>query len=261
MRYLIYLILWAGGLQIVFGQEKVIEGMVIIDMEEMSPEGVYVTNKRTNKTTVTDALGGFSIRAVEGDQLLIRSSFYESRIFNLTENVMRKEFITIHLSLQVVALDEAVITQQLTGYLDKDVKYNPSKDRVAKLYRELGINPDVDKLRDSADFSFGRDVTFTTLNVEKMLEVFTGDLRRRQNLYEFEGREYKIKKIQDYFGEDYFVNDLNIPKEKIREFVFFSYESTRIPLLFDSGNYLGIMQELNQSSKIYLNRLEKWMNK
>lgn len=156
-------------------------------------------------------------------------------------------------------MDEAVITKKLTGYLDIDAKYSGKKDVVTKLYDELGVNPDASKLRDSSNFTLGKDISLMHVNVEKIFESITGDLRRRQNLYAFEGKEFKIKEIQDFFGEDYFVKDLEIPKEKIREFVYYSYETnTQIPISLDNQNFLSIMIELQKTAPLYLTRLKNW---
>ena len=258
MRYLLYPLLFLSQFSLSFGQEKTIKGLIVIDFEDSSAEGIYVTNSRTKITTVTDLTGSFSIRAAEGDDLLIRSFIYESRRFIITESLMKNDVIKIHLSLQPIVLEEAIITPKLTGYLDKDVKYDLSKDQLAKLYKELGFNPDVSKLRDSTSLSFWKDYSPLHFNVERVLESITGDLRRRQSLYAFEGREAIIEQIQKYFGKDYFIEDLKIPEEKIRDFVFYSYESSQIPHLYTHQNYLGMMIEFNRLAPTYLTRLKSW---
>lgn len=242
-------------------QEKLIKGRIIIDIEESEANDIYITNTRTKITAITDATGSFSIKAAIGDSLLIRSYQYETRRFYLSKNLMNKDLINIHLNLQAVVLGEARITQKLTGYLDKDAQYNPKKDQVAKLYKDLGVNPDASKLRDSSSFQMWKDISPVHLNVERLLEAFTGDLRRRQNLYEFEGREAKIEAIQNYFGDNYFVEDLNIPKERIRDFIFYAFGSSEIPTYYDNNNYLNIMLTLNKLAPVYLSRLNTWFYK
>ncbi|MBA5629774.1 hypothetical protein [Moheibacter lacus] len=242
-------------------QEKIVHGVIIIDLNDASPEGIYITNSRTKFTTITDLTGSFSLRAEAGDSLLIQSTFYESRRFYLTENLMKKDFLNIHLNIQPIALDEAVIMPKLTGFLDIDAaNYKPGKDPIADLYKELGVNPDASKLRDSSDFTMWKDVSPFHLNVDKLYEVFSGDLRRRQNLYAFEGRETKILHIREYFGDEYFMNELQIPQEKIREFVYFSYETTKIPTFYANGNFLNIMKELSNMAPVYLSRLNAWQH-
>lgn len=258
MRLLFTILFFGSFLLQINAQEKTINGRIILDMDEGFGEDIYITNSRTNLTTVTDATGAFKIKAMAGDHLLIQSINYENRRFTLNETVMNMDMVTIHLNLQAIVLDDAIITRKLTGYLDKDAKYNPKLDPLNELYKELGVNRDASKLRDSSDFQLGKDISILHLNVEKMLEVFTGDLRRRQNLYTFEGREAKIEHIQNYFGEDYFIDELGLPKEKIRDFIFYAYGSSGISALYDQNNFLGIMIEFNKLAPLYLNRLQSW---
>lgn len=241
-----------------YGQERLIHGLIILDVDEPIIEKIHVTNSRTQLTSFTDLTGSFSMRAMVGDILYIRSSLYESRQFLLTEALINKSVINIHLNLQPVLLEEAVISPKLSGYLDKDVRYSPDKDRLAKLYRNLGFNPDVSNLRDTTPLEFWKDFSPTHFNVERVFEAISGDLRRRQSLYKHESKQNKINGIHSYFGDNYFVQDLNIPKEKISDFLTYSYDSSTIPLHYSKGNYFSIMIELNRLAPIFLSRLNTW---
>lgn len=258
MRFLIVLFFGIGLWSFSDAQEKLISGRIIIDIENESAEGIYITNSRTGITAVTDLTGSFSLHAQEGDELLIRSYAYESRKFRLTHEVIRNQPVTIHLNLQPIVLDEAVLTQKLTGYLDRDVDYKPSKDVVARLYKDLGINPDAARTRDSTADKAWKDYEPFKLNIEGIFGAITGDTRRKRNLYAFEDKEARIANIRKYFGDHYFTEDLKIPNEKIRDFLFYSYETTDIPAHYGKGNYLSIMVELNRSAKSYRGRLNPW---
>lgn len=253
MKFILFIIILTPFYSL--AQEKLLMGRIIIDLDDASPEGIYITNSRTKLTSITDITGSFSIHAEAGDSLLIRSAFYESRKFYLQPSLMDKELLTIHLNMQPIALDEAIITTKLTGILEKDAKYSSKHDPVAELYAELGINPDVKPRRDASDFQMWKDVSPLHLNVEKLFESITGDLRRRQNLFAYEDKEAALTEIREYFGDDYFTEDLNIPHEKIREFIFFAYETTFIPQHHKASNYFKVMEELNRIKDIYLNRL------
>ena len=239
----------------IFAQEKLLKGRIIIDLEDSSPEGIYITNSRTKFTSITDITGSFAIHAEAGDSLLIRSTFYESRRFYLQPHLLDKELLTIHLNMQPIALDEAVITTKLTGILEKDAKFSDKPDPVAELYAEMGVNPDVKPRRDASNFTLGKDISPLHLNVEKLADVISGNLRKRQNLFNYEDKEEALTEIREYFGDDYFTEDLNIPHEKIREFIFFAYETSFIPEHYTAQNYFRIMEELNKVRPIYLDRL------
>lgn len=259
MRILLTFFVLSAIYSTAHAQEKLIKGRIIIDIEEESAEGIFITNSRTLITTVTDLTGSFSMYAMETDVLLIRSYIYESRKFTLTKNIMDKGKVNIHLNLQPIVLEEAILTQKLTGYLDKDVKYDPSKDKIAKLYKELGFDPDAGKERDSTAMKPWNEYKPLSLNVEGLFGAITGDTRRKRNLYEFEDKEERIQNIKEYFGENYFTDDLNIPREKIREFIYFSFETTTIPTHYVNGDYFSIMVDLGISARTYLKRISVWM--
>ncbi|MFA7688262.1 MAG: hypothetical protein WCY25_10400 [Moheibacter sp.] len=252
LLHLVFILLVSMG----FAQEKLVKGRIIIDLEDASPEGIYITNARTNLTSITDLTGSFAIHAMAGDSLLIRSTFYESRRFYLTEFLLGKELLSIHLNMQPIVLEEALIAPKLTGILEKDAKYVHRHDPVAELYTEMGINPDVKPRRDATDFAMWKDISPLHLNVEKLSDVISGDLRRRQNLFNYEDKEAILTEIREYFGDDYFTQDLDIPHEKIREFIFFAYETTFIAEHHKVHNYFKIMEELIKAKPIYINRLQ-----
>lgn len=255
MKIMLNLLIFTLFSSMGYAQEKLINGRIIIDLEDASPEGIYITNSRTQFTSITDITGSFAIHAVVGDSLLIRSTFYESRKFHLKQSLFKNELITIHLNMQPIALDEVVISTKLTGILEKDAKYSSRPDPVAELYAEMGINPDIKYRRDATDFQMWKDVSPLHLNVEKLLESMTGDLRRRQNLFDYEDKEAILTEIREYFGDDYFIQDLDIPQSKIREFIFFAYETTFISNHYKVKNYFKIMEEFNKVRETYLKRL------
>src|SRR5690606_24183590 len=82
--------------QIISAQEKNINGRIIIDLDDSSPDGVYITNSRTQLTAITDLTGSFTLNAQADESLLFQSIFNESRRFYHTENLMNYEFINIH---------------------------------------------------------------------------------------------------------------------------------------------------------------------
>lgn len=259
MRFLFMFILLIVCLtSFVQAQEKYINGRIILDIEDDFGEGIYITNTRTDLTTVTDATGSFKIKVQANDVLLIRSINYENRKFTITESLMKRDLITIHLNLQAIVLDEAIITQKLTGFLDKDAKYSAKMDNIDKLYQEMGVNKDAVAMRDTTDFQFGKDISLLHLNVEKVIDSFTGDLRRRKNLHAFEGRQNKINAIKNYFGVNYFIEDLKIPEEKINDFILYAYGNSTISQMYDDKNYLSIMIELHKLAPQYLSRLKPW---
>jgi len=74
-------------------------------------------------------------------------------------------------------------------------------------------------------------------------------------LLDYEDKYDKITKIKNYFGEDYFTNDLKIPKFKIRDFIENALTNTESKIELNDVNYFKLLQLFNSYSKIYLDFL------
>lgn len=242
----------------IFAQEKWIQGNIIIDDSDDTAEGVYVTNLRTNHTTISNFTGTFLIQAKVNDTLKIQSDWYENRLIILRPNLFNKQTIVVHLAVQTIQLNTAYIGQKLTGILEKDVKNGKKADVVTKLYKSLGVNPDIKPIKDTSSLKAGflsGDITLTRLDIGRIYDVFSGKAKQRKALLDYEDKYDKITKIKNYFGEDYFTNDLKIPKFKIRDFIENALTNTEYKIELNDVNYFKLLQLFNSYSKIYLDFL------
>ncbi len=242
----------------IFAQEKWIQGNIIIDDSEDTAEGVYVTNLRTNHTTISNFTGTFLIQAKVNDTLKIQSDWYENRLIILRPNLFNKQTIVVHLAVQTIQLNTAFIGPKLTGILEKDVKNGKKTDVITKLYKSLGVNPDIKPIKDTSSLKTGLlsgDITLTRLDIGRLYDVFSGKAKQRKALIDYENRYDEITKIKNYFGESYFTNDLKIPKFKIRDFIENALTNTETKIELNDVNYFKLLQLFNSYSKIYLDYL------
>lgn len=253
----LFFLLYSGLAQ---AQVKWVQGNVIIDHTDEKAEGVYVTNKRTNYTTKTNFAGVFFIQAQVNDTLMIRSEWYENKNLILRPNLFNKDQIVIHLGVQIVNLSEALITKKLTGILEKDVVLGKKEDDLTRLYRLLKVNPDVNPIKDTSALKaglFDGDISLTHLDVGRIYDAFSGGLRKRKALFEFESQNYQIKNIRSYFGDKYFNLELEIPTYKIDEFILTALTNTsNLPQLKDP-NYFFLQNVLKDYSQKYRDDLFK----
>ena len=90
-----------------FAQQKKITG-IITGIGNLPLFGANVTVKSSNKSTITDSSGSFSITANNGDVLFISFIGYKSKELKITNQYE----LTIFLSQSVIDIDEIF----LTGY-------------------------------------------------------------------------------------------------------------------------------------------------
>lgn len=243
---------------LIFAQEKWIQGNIIIDNSEDTAEGIYVTNLRTKHTTISNFTGTFFIEAKVNDTLKIQSDWYENRSIILKPNLFNKTSIIVHLAVETIQLQTALIGQKLTGILEKDTKNGKKQDVITNLYKSLGVNPDLKPIKDTSSIKaglFSGDITLTRLDVGRLYDVFSGKAKQRKALIDYEDRYDKITKIKNYFGEDYFTKDLKIPSFKVRDFINNALANNGNNMQLNDVNYFKLLQLFNSYSKVYLGYL------
>lgn len=241
----------------IFAQEKWIEGIIIIDNSDEKGEGIYITNQRSNHTTLSNFAGTFYIRGQVNDTLRFRSDWYENRKIVLSTALMNKDKIVVHLSPQTIQLQTAYVGRKLTGVLERDVVKGKTEDRITKLYSMLGVNPDIKPIQDTSKLNaglFGKDIGLTRLDVGRIYDAFTGNLRRRAATISYEDKTEKIQAIRSYYGDAYFNIELGIPKFKINEFIDTAIKnSTDSTISLNNPNYFKLLGVFSNYSKTYLN--------
>lgn len=258
-----YLTLWVALLclpNLGFAQSKWIQGNIIIDHSDEKAEGVYITNKRTRQNVKSNFTGVFFIQAQVNDTLMLRSDFFEDRNIVLKPNLFNKDVIVIHLAIETINLSEAYITKKLTGILEKDVVVGKKEDDVTRLYRLLNVNPDVNPIKDTSALKaglLGGDISLTKMDVGRIYDVFSGDLRKRKALFDYESQTAQIAQIRSYFGDKYYRLELNIPTYKINEFILTALTNTNNIAQLKNPNYFVLQNILKDYSKKYLDDLFK----
>jgi len=248
-------------LGVVLAQEKIMSVQIIIDDEqEEHPGSVYITNSRTQQTVITNSDGISSLLVQKEDELIFVSDFYQFRRILINENLFEKEQIEVHLNTKVILLDEANLSDfKLTGNLAQDAKNAKFVDSAGLVYANLGIkekdvpppNPTGPRV---GKFSI---IDVATLNVTKIIGELNGYNQRQRKTHAYEDQLKILNRIRDVWQEDFYTDELKIPKEKIDEFVFFAYETTEVFAKIKQNDLLTAEKLMMEQSKIYLERLNK----
>lgn len=233
-----------------------IHGNIILDPDGDVAEGVYVTNLNSKKTVISNFSGNFSILAKVDDVIEFKSDYFEYRRIRITQEIYNRPKFVVHLNINVIELQEALISANLTGILTKDVTAGKRNDELTDLYKRLGVNPDINPIKDTSDLKFGLfggDISLTRLDVGRIYDALSGDLKKRQNTLKYESAANKYSYIRRYFGDDFFVKDLKIPQHKINDFINYTYTTSNMSGDLERNQYLKIMETLTRYAIIYRN--------
>ncbi len=95
------------------------------------------------------------------------------------------------------------------------------------------------------------------LNVQGMYDLISGKARRQKRQYRYDDLQEDILWIRERVEEDYFTKE-GIPKERISEFIAFSFISRPQSRTFvKSKNLSGALLSMDEMIPLFKKRLEK----
>lgn len=185
---------------------------------------VLVFNIKTEKQTYTAINGNFSIECSENDELRFARKGFE----RISKTVNQFDFTT---NLQMILertpeeIEEVKVPNiRLTGDINKDAKNLSKIDKVDELQKEIGVPKPPEKPRETPS-EVTKDVLLPIitgrLNVQAIYNVVSGKARKQKNLYRYEDLQDNIHWIRERIPDEYF-EKMDIPQEKIQEFILFS---------------------------------------
>ena len=220
--------------------------------ESVDFSSVNVINETTNAKVKANSLGIFTLKVSKDDELAFTSGFTEKRVIKITESIIKKGFITVHLDLETIQLAEANINS-LKKNLKDNLDYKP--DKLDDLYKELGIDPNL-RFR-KIDPTYTSQVGGGFGPISALIGYLNGSTKKAKYTYKYFRDVNKKGKIEEYFTASYFMNDLKIPEHKVSEFITYCYNKKELNLkvLIVGNRYEEIEEILEKEAPLYLDLL------
>lgn len=221
--------------QIILGQtvtEKQVHGLISADTTAV--EGINIVNSTTNKATISDKNGFFSLFVKEGDILV----FSAVNLVTLRKEVAKQDLIVdvfqIQMTPKSIPLKEVVINEypQITA-------------------ENLGIIPYGQKKYTPAERKL---YTATSGNgIDGLLNTISGRKAMLKKEIVVEKKEQLLVKIENLFEEKYYIETLKIKVDYIRDFQYYCIEDANMASALWSKNktltmflITGLAQKYNQ---------------
>ena len=258
MNKILYVIIFGLISTFSFAQTTLITGKVVIDdgvVGQDAVDHILIMNEMTNARVLTNENGMFSIKASVGDELVITHDFYIERKIKITSDILAKGMLTIHLNIETIELAEARINT-----LDKNFKNN--------IKLEHGK---VDELYDNLNLGFDPNLRFrkinpnmtSTINNNGLLDPslwiasISGQKKKDKKQNEYFKKVDKIKDLENYFTSNYFIESLNIPENKVTDYVRYCYANFELEKLVKENKYDKITEILEEQAPKYLEMIKK----
>ncbi|MBS7252547.1 hypothetical protein KHA98_01105 [Flavobacterium branchiicola] len=223
-----FLVVWGQSICAQVQERTTFTGKIAANTSDL--EGVYVINAQTEKMTVTDSFGGFSILAGAGDTLVFSSiQFKENRVLLSPENFTDINF-TVKLSMVMHQLQEVVV-KNYSGINAVSLGIIPSGQKTyteaeRKLRTATALNPQAN----AGTMAGG------SISADPLLNFFSGRTAMLKKEVEVEKKEAFMKLLERMFTLEHFVNVLKIPSEYVKGFEYYAVENDKFTIILNSKN-------------------------
>ena len=206
--------------------EKVINGTIICDSNLV--EGVHVLNLVNEKSTVTDRNGHFSIVAKQGDLLVFSAVHLNYWRKSIKENDFKTGFLEVIMTPKEVKLNEVVLTEY--------TKINAQELGIIN-YKPKAYTPAERKLRPTKITQMDLiGLMGFRLPLDPLLYWATGRTKMLKNDLKIEKKELLLRKLDDWNDNEFYVNQLKIPKEFVDGFKYYIIYDDELMSYLQSNN-------------------------
>lgn len=255
-KSILFLVIFNSFLTI-HAQSTLISGRIIVDDtdEIYDLNGFLIENLNTNARVKANEKGLFSIKVNLNDELLFKQQGFQERTIKISETMMNKGFITIHLNIEIIELAETMISPLKKNFKD-NIKVEKSKSDL--ILESMGVNEafkfDMIKVHYAVEHLKKTGKAFTYENVLAMKDMFTSYAKAHKPDFKKNINQQvdDIELLLKIFSEYYFTNDLKISKERILDFMNYCYTKYNFRKLIQNKNYDEIARKLEDESSNYL---------
>lgn len=240
----------------VMAQKTVLlEGQVLNDTIDRS--NLNIVNISLKKGTTTSNSGVFEIFVREGDTINISALQYMSKQFVVNPTIYNRKKITLYLEPKITELDEVEISNvQLTGDIFKDVQNSKLKKQIFP--SDLGIPENTAPPRTIEERRYYTAVTSSSgIPLDGLINTITGRLKMLKKHIEVSRFEKKVQEARYEFSDSLYMRELNIPQERIEDFVYYVFEDAKAASYVNTDNALGLLDYMILKSKDYLALIEQ----
>ncbi|MDC6352792.1 hypothetical protein PP178_14620 [Zeaxanthinibacter sp. PT1] len=246
MKYCLYILTLFLSLSSLYAQEQdrqLLRGQVLYRNSSVANENVI--NTTAEKATITNSRGEFTIPVKVGDELIFTAVNYQIEILTVTEAMLANNRLVIEVNEKVTELDEVVISPErqekfLELQNEEFKRYEYETDATAEV-ENIAMDPTTRGMKDGLNF----------VNIFKALASIGKD--------EPEAAQPKLKMsevLRKVYDDRFFVADLNVPQDKIDDFLYYVDDHSPEYKLLLKDNEFQLIDFLVNQSKAYRAQLD-----
>ena len=203
-----------------------LQGKVSNDVAAL--EGIYVINKETEKSTITDQDGNFSIQVMVGDTLLFTASQFREVKVVLTPKDFEQEFLGVKMKAIVHQLNEVVVRNGINavsmGIIPQGQRFYTPAERRLNAANNLNASASVGTMMGGS------------ISADPLLNWISGRTKMLKKGVAVEKKEMYLRQLENMFSNDFYISKLKIPSEYVKGFEYYAVENESFITILKSNN-------------------------
>ena len=228
---------------------KTLEGRVYSDDGDVA--ATHVLNLTTQRATITDSNGFFSIAVKLHDTLVFSAVQYKKKTVVISLSILESKEIAIGLEEAMNVLDEVTVTPyNLSGDILKDIATLKTDPVVTA--STLGLPNAYVRIPTKAERQlFEAKSGGGLIPLNPLLNGISGRTKMlkervaRNNLYA------RTERVRDFYADSLYQKELKIPLEKIDDFLYFCEVDDYFQYVVDSHDLFKIWEYMRKKSILY----------
>lgn len=250
IRLLLFLLITSS----VMAQQKVVlNGQIQTEDEDIA--FITIVNRSVKEGTISNVDGSFTIEASVNDILDISSLQYKGQEIRVSARMIEEQRIDIFLEPKTNKLPEISISNiELSGSLDKDAAaveeinplvYSNSKKNLTPSERRLytATTRGVDAV--------GQDFIRFDIPLAAVLNAVSGKTKNLKTRIERDKALAQVVDLENKFAPHFFTEGLEIPIDKIEDFLFYAQIKDKAIYNYDKINSLELINLLIKQAEDY----------
>ncbi|WP_156112478.1 peptidase associated/transthyretin-like domain-containing protein [Lacinutrix jangbogonensis] len=261
MKQILFTLIFSLATFSVFAQDNSrieVQGKIIVDVDDL--ENITIYNTSSNKGTVTDSIGDFKLKVALNDEIRISSIQLIPFTTKITEAVVDTKVLKVYLKEYINTLDEVVLLPyDLTGDLETDALDAKLSEPVVFEYgsfEDFEMPDDYHSKVDNIAVGSQNDRQQFQADGIAIIGLLTNwifkNKKKNKKLKKDKSLETPISRISDAFEPSYFVDNYNIPEDKVQPFIGYLEDSKFNFTLLEPNNELKLIEYLYAKSRAFL---------
>lgn len=241
-----------------------VSGKIHVPKDE-DPEGISIYNISSQKGTITEADGSFTIDVAENDRLQIFALQYQTFIVVVDKGIIEKKIMNIYVNPAITQLQEVVVRPyDLSGNIKADVEkiptYAVNKDwnmsYKAMEYEHGFIRDEATAIEgNAAEEALNSRFLQNGLNIVNILggvgQLLFPKGKELSKVEKERNNQLISNNIQQRFSREFIKDNFDIPTEKAFDFLFYAQENGLDKDMLKPNNEMELMEFLYKKSKEY----------